>query len=757
MWGCGWVFGPSAWLVRACCAGMPTAGGHGLSTGVAGAHGLDSMLNVRASDPPTVVIWHERGGVGHDIGFMYKPIVETLSAGFRRVPDDVRKATRGQPLVVVGQGLHMELHRTIGGLNPLADFVAKGPGRAAPIPGPSRLRPGDVFVWIGPFGAWEVPWLRLRSEGVRTIFYQSEPADACAISATGDLELPGLGHKLQPNEIWDYSWHNIDFCRPASGSNITLRFVPPGYVDAAISADAESGTRPASAVADLIFLGYPFFKSGRRLSYGKLKHVLGDRLNATFSVWNTDSFNRWWRHSGQWAMHVNLHKRCCAALHEPLETFRIASLLSVGATVLSELAYPKDQAHFDGLVHFAPVDKMPAMMRTIQTLDQLHPSGPAVAWRERQQHVIARFRERFSPEAILQAAGAYSLLQSSEVRMAAAQVVASGARTLLEPKSIVTKSVRVETQPSFIFEYNPRDLDMNSLQTYGMLEPVLTWAFHEQAWRCCKRNGLVIDIGGNYGWYTLYARALGCRVSVFEPVPAYGAIIRKGLAANPSFLSGVELHTNVVYDSKGEYTLNVPRPERSTQHGMTGMSGRIGLLKGYPTSETIAVNASSISIDDVVPTGREVCLLKADIEGYEAHALASASRLLSGGTVRSLMLELTRGGHPDQRRRMGADNVAMLKGLVTLGYVVRQVPNSIYLENASLPRRVADWRRSGPWESLPPFPSLRTRAEAEKTGVDAMELAYTMDFTTHSTNLIARLRHRDVHRALYRSKSGGTV
>ena len=106
---------------------------------------------------------------------------------------------------------------------------------------------------------------------------------------------------------------------------------------------------------------------------------------------------------------------------------------------------------------------------------------------------------------------------------------------------------------------------------------------------------------------------------------------------------------------------------------------------------------------------------------------------------------------------MGADNVAMLKGLVTLGYVVRQVPNSIYLENASLPRRVADWRRSGPWESLPPFPSLRTRAEAEKTGVDAMELAYTMDFTTHSTNLIARLRHRDVHRALYRSKSGGTV
>lgn len=160
---------------------------------------------------------------------------------------------------------------------------------------------------------------------------------------------------------------------------------------------------------------------------------------------------------------------------------------------------------------------------------------------------------------------------------------------------------------------------MASIRTHGMVEPLLTWAFHELAWRCCKRTkgGLVIDIGGNYGWYTLYARTLGCSVVVFEPVPLYGAIIREGLQAN-GFTTGVELHAKVAYDVMGNYTLNVPHPERFTQHGITGMNGRVGLLKGYSKAQTLAVNASAVRVDDVVNIGTEVCLLKADIEGVRS-------------------------------------------------------------------------------------------------------------------------------------------
>ena len=717
-----------------------------------GQHRGRSLPILGPDDPPRVLIWHEQGGVGHDIAYMYKPIVDTLTEAFRTVPADIAKSIGGQPHVVVGQGLTTRLHRIIGGLRPEGDFVKRGCERKGCNTGPSQLRRGDVFIWVGLFSAWEVPWQSLRRQGVRTVYFQVEPADGCAIRGE-DYHLHG--QNLQPDELWDYSLHNVDKCKVPPTSNIKYRFVPPGYVAAPTTRDAGGMLDGDRIGRELIFLGYPYFKSGRRYSYGKLKERLGENLNATFKVWNADAFDSWWKERGQWAMHVNLHKICCDHPHMPLETVRIASLLSVGATILSEPSYKRDQALYEGLVHFGSVEEMPAMMRAIQTIDGMHPSGRAVAWRQRQQQVIDRFRERFRPQAILQSAGAYSVLQHKRgapppatTTVASSSIPAAAPATLtpLPGAPLKTESIRVSTQPPFNFVYNPRDLDMRVLKEHGMLEPMMTWAFHELAGRCCRRtNGLIIDIGANYGWYTLYARALGCKVVVFEPVPAYAAVVRAGLAANPGFASGVELHENVAYYTRGDvYTLNVPRPERYTQHGMTGMSGRIGLLKGYPSSETIQVNASSVRVDDLVPAGTDVCLLKADIEGYEAHALAGARRLLGGGTVRTLMLELTRGGHPDQRERMGADNVLMLRRLEKLGYTVRQVPNHIYLANASLPGRVADWRRYGPWDALPAFPSAATRTAAKQKGAEAMELAYTRDFTSHSTNLVARLRKRGV-------------
>ena len=52
-----------------------------------------------------------------------------------------------------------------------------------------------------------------------------------------------------------------------------------------------------------------------------------------------------------------------------------------------------------------------------------------------------------------------------------------------------------------------------------VLEPTLTHAWHEATAKCCReKRGLVIDVGGNFGWYTLYSLALGCHVAVFEPV-----------------------------------------------------------------------------------------------------------------------------------------------------------------------------------------------------------------------------------------------
>lgn len=90
------------------------------------------------------------------------------------------------------------------------------------------------------------------------------------------------------------------------------------------------------------------------------------------------------------------------------------------------------------------------------------------------------------------------------------------------PTGQTIDTVTTRTEPRFTFAYNPYDDDMARMRKTMILEPMLTHAWHEATAQCCRdKRGLVIDVGGNFGWYTLYSLALGCHVVVFEPVPAY--------------------------------------------------------------------------------------------------------------------------------------------------------------------------------------------------------------------------------------------
>ena len=95
------------------------------------------------------------------------------------------------------------------------------------------------------------------------------------------------------------------------------------------------------------------------------------------------------------------------------------------------------------------------------------------------------------------------------------------------PRGQTLESVTTNTDPPFTFAYNPNDADMQRMREQLVLEPVLTHAWHEATWRCCARpGGLVVDVGGNFGWYTLFSLALGCEVIVFEPVPLFQEVLR---------------------------------------------------------------------------------------------------------------------------------------------------------------------------------------------------------------------------------------
>jgi hypothetical protein len=53
--------------------------------------------------------------------------------------------------------------------------------------------------------------------------------------------------------------------------------------------------------------------------------------------------------------------------------------------------------------------------------------------------------------------------------------------------------------------------------------------------KCIKPDGsraLVVDVGGNFGWYSLFAASLGCRVIAWEPVPHFRDFFLYGVALN---------------------------------------------------------------------------------------------------------------------------------------------------------------------------------------------------------------------------------
>lgn len=179
------------------------------------------------------------------------------------------------------------------------------------------------------------------------------------------------------------------------------------------------------------------------------------------------------------------------------------------------------------------------------------------------------------------------------------------------------ESVTTRTHPPFSFAFLPADDDMQRMRQQLILEPTLTLAWHEAIWRCCARGGLVVDVGGNFGWYTLYSLALGCRVDVFEPIPAYREVLELGVGLNPGFRERVRVFPNVVYDQPGNYTLRVPLAvgKHRKKLGMTGMVGTRGVLKTDRSAQAYMHTASSVRLDALVQ--RDTCLLKADVEGCE--------------------------------------------------------------------------------------------------------------------------------------------
>ncbi|GMH44326.1 hypothetical protein BSKO_12260 [Bryopsis sp. KO-2023] len=233
------------------------------------------------------------------------------------------------------------------------------------------------------------------------------------------------------------------------------------------------------------------------------------------------------------------------------------------------------------------------------------------------------------------------------------------------------------TQPPFLMAYTDYELDNDvsgQMHHVRIVEGGLTALWKEPLERCCKvdpsRRGLVLDIGGNFGWYALYAAKMGCRVVTWEPIPHYRDFLTYGVVAN-NLTHLVEVRGKVVGLRSGE-TYEMQAPEKGNW-GVASINGHNILQHERRNLDKIHVLGERI--DDVID--EEVCIFKADVEGFEADVFDSAKELFKNNKVQHVFMEYTPGAWEGNNVSELFRLSDVLMNLLNTGYNIRHVPDRI--------------------------------------------------------------------------------
>lgn len=232
---------------------------------------------------------------------------------------------------------------------------------------------------------------------------------------------------------------------------------------------------------------------------------------------------------------------------------------------------------------------------------------------------------------------------------------------LLRQRKVELNAAWTRTQPSFLMPFTDPSADIDvsrNMQAMRAVEPLYNLYWHRLSQQCCANGGerhglslflsltrlsrrsplsrlslrermppahlagLMLDVGANFGYYSLYAAKLGCRVVAWEPIPVFRAFVEEGLALN-NLSHRVHLRSNIVSGVGGQ-TISMTVPEK----GIWGTAS-VGGLNVDPSipSPTYKIEARTETLDQVVT--EQPCIMKLDVEGYEPSVLKGAVQMLA--------------------------------------------------------------------------------------------------------------------------------
>lgn len=170
------------------------------------------------------------------------------------------------------------------------------------------------------------------------------------------------------------------------------------------------------------------------------------------------------------------------------------------------------------------------------------------------------------------------------------------------------------------------------------------------------KNGWVMDVGANIGYFTLVAAGFGQNVLSFEPNPANVLRCCQSLQLNGWSDNGrVSIFRNGVTDkSNGEMVLEWPEGKpgeaklRQKKRGETFAEGDNKAMTPLVALDSFAESRGWFEKSNDV----SVIILKIDVESHEIEVLDGAKRLLSSGIVKNVYVEFWKSTGPKIVDRM---------------------------------------------------------------------------------------------------------